>query len=648
MRVSRAPAVLIVAALMAAVPDLSRAQPPPSPPLARGTGLIVGQVVDAVTGKGIAGSIVTLGGSRRVLATASGQFAFTGLPAGSHALTASKSGYLDGAFGMHRPGGASVPIKLEDAERRGDIVIRLWRPASITGVVVDEAGEPLIGIQVTAVRRTTTGGRRRFASAGTTHTDDRGVYRLARLAPGDYVVGMMSSQVSVPHSVVRQYEESLAGSIGGVLDPSRTNLVSNLFQIGGTSVISGMDSRQVGDQSLAMNRNTPTPPPIAGTRVLVYPAVYWPSATAPAAATIVTVGPAQERGGVDLHVKPVPTARVSGTVASAGGAAAGLPVRLVAAGAEELGRPADVAGTLTDPSGAFTFAAVPAGDYALKIVQTPRMPESTAAPTTIQIGSGTVVSSSFAANPTLPAMPTEPTMWAALPITVADSEVAGVNLVLQPGIRVSGRVEFDGAAERPTPDQLARILVVVEPVDGVIDRVQNPPGRADAKGNFTTFGVPAGRYVVRVPLPPSGWTFKGAFRGDRDISESPLDLDSGDIGDVVLAFTDRPASLSGSVEMTPQLARDGVAVIVFPADAKGWVDVAPSSRRLRQVAVSDTGSFEIAALPAGAYYVAAIREAAAADWADPKILESLASAAAHVQIGDGEKATQTVRVQEIR
>jgi Carboxypeptidase regulatory-like domain len=648
MRVGRA-ITGFAAALVLALSNSVHAQPPPGPPpLAPGTGLIVGQVIDAATGNGVGGALVTLAGSRRVLTTPSGQFAFTQLPAGSHTLTAAKSGYIDGGFGMRRAGGPTLPVKLGDGEHRGDAIIRMWKHAAISGAVADEAGEPLVGIQVTALRRTNAGGRRRYTPGVVGTTDDRGIYRLARLVPGEYIVGIQSSQVSVPSATVRQYEESIGASIGGSMDMTRNNLMQNLMQIGATSLLSGgPDTRQVGDQVQSLSRNAPTPPPATGTRLFAYPSVYFPSAPTVGGATTITVSSGQERAAIDINVRPVPTARVSGTVAGAAGPSSGLPVRLVPVGAEDLGRAADAAGTLTDAGGNFTFAAVPAGDYTLRVLQTPRPTGPAIAPTTIQFGSGVVVSG-FSGAPDPGAVSAEPTLWATVPVSIGESDVTGVNVVLRTGARVTGRVEFDGGAEKPTPEQMSRILVLVEPVDGQLDRIVTPPGRVDARGQFQSFGVAAGKYFVRVPSPPSGWTFRGAFLGERDIADSPIEIESADIADVVLSFTDRPASLSGTVQMTEQLAREGVAVIAFPSDPKAWIDTGSNPRRLRRVATTDAGEYDIASLPAGAYYVAAIRESAGGEWMDPKFLESLISGAAHVQIDHGEKATQAVKVQEVR
>jgi hypothetical protein len=404
-------------------------------------------------------------------------------------------------------------------------------------------------------------------------------------------------------------------------------------------------SRQIGDQVQSLSMNMPTPPPNDGPRVFVYPTTFYPAANALSSASVVTVASAQERTGIDLQVKPVAAVSVSGVVAGSG-SVANLPVRLLN-GADDLGRPADAAGTITDASGAFTFAAVPEGDYTLKIIQVPRALATPGAVATVQFGTGMFMSTT-STRPELPAIPKEPTLWASLPVSVGAADVTGLSVVLRNGVRITGRVEFDGAAEKPTADQLSRILVAVEPLDGMVDRLSTPPGRIEGSGAFSTYGVAGGKYFVRVPNPPSGWTFKGAMLGERDLADTPIDLDSADISDVVITFTDRPSSLSGRVQMTEAVSREGVAVVIFPADSKEWVETGANPRRLRRVAATDAGAYDMLAVPPGSYYVAAIRESAAGDWMDPAFLESLVPAAAHVQIDEGEKRTQDLKVQEVK
>ena len=505
------------------LPSAAAAQVPPGPqPLARGTAVVVGQVVDAATGKGISSAVVTLAGSRRAMTTSDGRFAFRALPSGSHSLSAAKSGYIGGAYGMRRPDGATLPVVLADGERRGDIVISMWRQGSISGSIIDEAGEPVVGIQVAALRRTTVGGRRRFEQSGVGTTDDRGVYRLSRLAPGDYAVGMIVSQVSVPAATVRQLEQTVMS--GG--DAEKNPVFQALIQVGAMPFMNPTESRQVGEHVQTLGRGGPTPPPIDGARLFAYPSLYYPAASSASSAAVVTVASGQERTGIDLQVRPVPMVKVSGTVVG-GTAAATLPVRLIPQGSEDVGRTADVGATVTDASGGFSFLAVPAGDYVIKVVQVPRPPMPSAAPTAIAVGSSMMMTGSFAPNPELPAIPTEPTLWGSLAIAVDDADITGVSVLLRTGVKISGRVEFDGNAEKPAPDELSRISVLVEPFDGHMDHASI--GRIDAKGEFTIYGLAAGRYYIRGGQPSAGWTFKGAFLGDRDVSDDPLELDSTDV-----------------------------------------------------------------------------------------------------------------------
>src|SRR5215207_8532129 len=78
------------------------------------TGMIVGQVIDAGSGRPAAGVVVTLGGPPpqqsgsgpiavpRILTGSDGRFVFRDLRRGNYSITASKPGYADGAYGRRR------------------------------------------------------------------------------------------------------------------------------------------------------------------------------------------------------------------------------------------------------------------------------------------------------------------------------------------------------------------------------------------------------------------------------------------------------------------------------------------------------------------------------------------------------------------
>ena len=68
----------------------------------------------------------------------------------------------------------------------------------ISGTVTDEAGEPVIGVELRAFERRYLAGQRRLVPGGTQLTDDRGVYRFGTLQPGDYLVAFVSREVTMP------------------------------------------------------------------------------------------------------------------------------------------------------------------------------------------------------------------------------------------------------------------------------------------------------------------------------------------------------------------------------------------------------------------------------------------------------------------
>src|SRR5436190_11830674 len=157
--------------LAVAVVSAQQAQPPQLP---TGTGLIVGQVVDALSGRGIADVGVTLvqstyvrpggamAGSRPILSDAEGHFVFRGLPAGTFKITARRAGYIESLYGASAPDGDGKSITLADGGRFGAATLRLWKFGAIGGIVVDDAGDPIINLPVRAFKRNLIAGRWKF------------------------------------------------------------------------------------------------------------------------------------------------------------------------------------------------------------------------------------------------------------------------------------------------------------------------------------------------------------------------------------------------------------------------------------------------------------------------------------------------------
>lgn len=657
---------LTLTAAVLTLPLAAAAQEPVTPADTTGTALIVGQVVDAAGNKPLNGAVVRLSGRTspdtiagspapsplQVMTGADGRFVFRDLPKGSFTITSAKGGYLDGGYGRRRPVGPSQPVELEDGQRVGVVTLPMWKHAAISGTIVDEAGEPVIGVPVRTMRRsTTTSGRRRFINAASSSTDDRGMYRIPMLVPGDYVVCVVSTQVAMPASTIEEYTRS---TLAGVppSDPSRTSLLQALIEAGsggGVTMPAGTaGSMQVGNVVQTIGRSAIPPPVGADAKVFAYPTLFYPGSPSIAKAELITIASGDDRTGVDLQLRPVPMSRVSGTVVGPDGPAANIPLHLVPAESELGTTEIDTASTLTDRDGAFTLPGVPVGQYLLRMTKVPRPIFSNTGTTTIvQTGTGGMMMSTVGGEPPAPPpMPTGPTLWAEIPLTVGRLDVTDVTIPLRTGLRVSGRVEFEGTKDKPAGATVSRILITLESAEGRAGMTV-PPGRADAALQFTTYGVPAGKYFVRSGLPPPGWTFKSAMYQGRDLSDVPLDLESADVSGVAITFTDRPTELSGTVQTSSGV--DPLAtVIVFPSDHNAWTDAGVNPRRVRTAGTSATGVYKFTGLPAGSYYIAAVPEESAAELLDPKILENLSRTAARATLDDGERKTQNVRTTRIR
>ena len=269
----------------------------------KGDGLILGRVVEGESGTPVPGATVYLSltnqpGPGPVLTSDDGYFVFASLPAGSFTVRASKPGWVAGAFGKRRPDEASGPdsrtIDLGDGERLGDVTIRMWKFAAIEGQVVDEAGEPMVNVPVRAMRRAIVAGRIRYEVApglAPGNTDDRGMFRISTLVPGDYIVVLPAitttravTAVGGPASSNPSYSESTSGAGrwvgGGSLVGSRLDVGDDNY-----SILTGSSMNAV--------------PGYAGRtkdgRILVYETQFYPSANRIGRAAVITLRSGEER-----------------------------------------------------------------------------------------------------------------------------------------------------------------------------------------------------------------------------------------------------------------------------------------------------------------------------------------------------------------
>jgi hypothetical protein len=250
-----------------------RSGAPPPPLLTPGVAQIVGKVVEAGTTSGVAGAIVTLdgpalgsmnstfsdgipGGWRAMPADAQGQFAFRDVPAGSYSIRTTASGYVNGTYGESRP----VTIRRTlDLERRLEVTvtdklvpvqIQMSKLGGISGRVLDERGEPLVGAPVSVIARMTDWGGPIMQPARSVTTDDRGVYH-ADVTPGDYIVGVQMATSTTPVSTIEGFQQATAEG------PQALQRYLDQLQAAGAFLGRGVGVR-VGNYSVMLRNNSLT------------------------------------------------------------------------------------------------------------------------------------------------------------------------------------------------------------------------------------------------------------------------------------------------------------------------------------------------------------------------------------------------------
>jgi protocatechuate 3,4-dioxygenase beta subunit len=621
-------------------------------------------VIDPASGKGVAGAVVTLnGGPARAAALAQaglapampappppppqiltdndGRFAFMNLTRGNYTLSATKSGYTAGAYGRVRPGGPTRTLQLDDGEKLPDATVRLFKLGSISGTVSDDAGEPVVSTMIRVYRRSLMAGRRVLTpSGGQVATDDRGMYRIGNLPPGEYVVVAPVVPVTVP-----------AGSQG---PGNRPNLQSTAFNLsfgqplpgaGGQAI--GPDARFLLQRANGLSGDVAAAPDASG-RVVGFQTVYYPNAPTASGAQNISIASGEERNGIDIALRRVPTVAISGLITgSPDGAAADYAVRLIATDTGDIIQEPESAVAMSDASGVFMFLGVPSGQYVVHVVRMPRR-QPPMEIMTRTAGGEALSLAQFQAMQAAQAV-TDPLLWATLPVSVSDRDVQGLALTLREGLTVSGKLEFSGSRPRPAPQQMSQAQITIEPADGRMPEYdQGPPSRVQPDGRFTTTGRLPGRYFVRPGGFPGGWALQSITANGIDVTDSPIDLSTSSVSNVVVTFSDLNQDLRGTVTGIPQGA-EPPGVAVFPADSTAWKNFGINPTRMRMTRASGPGGqFGTGTMPPGDYFVVAIPDEYTSEWQDPAYLELLSRAATRFSLTPGERKMLDVAVQDIK
>ncbi len=580
-----------------------------------GTAVISGTVVVAGTGQPARRARVTLnamdaGGSRTATTDDNGAYAFDSVVAGKYNLSASKNGHVGVTYGQTQPGRPGTPIQLADGQKF-TANLQLPRGSVITGTVLDEYGEPTPGTQVRVMRYVMQGGRRTLQQSGAASTDDRGIYRVYGLQPGDYVVS------AIPRNT------------GPAVDVERlTAQLAEVRQRIATAVDNQEMVRELATRASMIQGGIPA----QEEQATGYAPVYFPGTVSANDAAAIPLGIGEERASVDFQLQRVAMARVEGTVVNGTGQAT-QNIQLTLTNAAQPVPGINAMTARADADGRFRLTNVPPGQYRLIARANagaggrggPEMPEGR--------GGGR-------AN-----QPPPIRLWGSVDVPVDGRNVSNVLVTLQQGLTMSGRIAFEGTTQQP-PADLSRMRVNLAPADpspgGGL--VQPAAGTVDAAGKFTIPSVVPGSYRLSASGAGNGWTIESSMVENQDTMDFPVEVKPGSaITSALITFTDKQAQLTGSITNQRGEPAPSFTLILYSADERYW---GPQSRRIRTTRPATDGQFKFSGFPPGDYKLVALADVEPGSWFDPAFLQQMEGAAIALRFSDGEKKVQSVQISQ--
>lgn len=159
----------------------------PAPAQLTGTATLSGKVLSAQTNAPLTLE-ATASATAVVHTDAAGDFSFNKLPAGDYRVSSIKTDFRFMYYGTRSTPQPGAFIRLEEGTHKSGVAIRLPLNSSISGLLVDSDGDPIVSTSVGLYHLITRDGRPGSQMQGGAQSDQRGAFALNSIPKSSYTI----------------------------------------------------------------------------------------------------------------------------------------------------------------------------------------------------------------------------------------------------------------------------------------------------------------------------------------------------------------------------------------------------------------------------------------------------------------------------
>jgi hypothetical protein len=318
-----------------------------------------------------------------------------------------------------------------------------------------------------------------------------------------------------------------------------------------------------------------------------YRPMYYRNSADVAGAEKLALKAGEERAAVDLHLVRAGIVNISGTVTDK------RTGRGVQAQVQLLGNaPAQA---LTDAAGRYELRNIPSGSYRMAALA---ITEDLVSERRVEVG---------------------------------DINLTGIDIVMDPGAPVRGKIVSDDGAPIPNIDRISIYL----------NSTENPGGqtRVQTTGEFEVPNVTSGSYIVMALSLPEDFYMKSATLGRADAMNRPAPF-SADIPDSLqIVLSSASGRIRGTVVAANGAAFPGAQVVLVPEET-----LRDRTNLFKTATADQTGTFALRGIPPGNYFLFAWNFLEPRAYADPAFLRRYEQNAVAIKIEGTVQSTIRVPV----